>query len=83
MNFVRPAFAAAILIAALGTASAQNREELETGIHGNTRDGRSIDESRPTGVCVQQRVPRGFVKLARHTVLARMGSRPIALRCQR
>ncbi len=37
MNFAKPAFATAIFLASLVTASAQNREELETGIHGTTR----------------------------------------------
>ncbi len=37
MNFAKPVFAATLIVASLSVASAQNREGLETGIHGNTR----------------------------------------------
>jgi hypothetical protein len=37
MHFAKPVVAVALLVASLAVASAQNREELETGIHGNTR----------------------------------------------
>lgn len=36
MYFAKPLVAVALLVASLAVASAQNREELETGIHGNT-----------------------------------------------
>lgn len=39
MTFAKPVFALALLVASLSGASAQNREELETGIHGDTRGG--------------------------------------------
>jgi len=51
MNFAKPAFAAAMVVASLNAASAQNREELETGIHGNARA--STESTR-----VEQRAPQ-------------------------
>ena len=51
MNFAKPVFAVAIVVASLSVASAQNREELETGIHGDTRD--SAKSTR-----VEQRSPQ-------------------------
>lgn len=35
MNLIKPVVAAAIVLGSLTAASAQNREAMETGIHGN------------------------------------------------